>query len=334
MSGRMEWRTRFQRTWLMEEQESPSELKARQHLERILDRPLRRVAPDGQPSADYTFGLGTGSVAAVEVKEIASSDLLQLSAGLDRHETDRATDELDLHWTVALDGETAAERLAPVPNFPDDDEEQIAAWEALGFTTTRKAERIAEFKRQRDEVPAPIKVKGLIDNLIPDLKTLEEQGVTSTRGPWPFDEAGILARRRIAARTRGAICIGGKPRPEVGMPSGVFVRHGYGYVRTGRADTIADRLEAWFESSMSANLIKSLGRPEYSEGHAALVFNALEPEWWSSAEAESFVPTRAIELPEPVDVLWAIIGARVLRYSPGNGWSEFVEPVAATETDS
>lgn len=311
---------------LMEEQESSIELEARQHLERILDCALQRVVPDDQPSADYVFDLGAGSVGAIEVKGIASSDLLHLSAGHARYETERATDELDLRWMIALDGETASERLAPVPNFPNDDEEQIKAWEALGFTTTRKAERIADFKRRRDEPPAPIKVKGIIDDLIPDLKRLEDRGITTTRGKMPSDDEGLLAWRRIAGRTRGAICMGREARPEVGMPPGVFISLGYGYVRTGRADTIADRIEAWLESDKSGNLIKSLARPEYSEGHAALVFNSLEPEWWSSADAETFAPTRRIALPDPVNVLWAILGPRTLRYSASDGWQEFQAP--------
>lgn len=315
----------------MEEQESRSELEARQHLERILDRSLRRVTPDGQPSPDFTFDLSAGVAAAVEVKEIASSDLLHLSSGLDRHETERATEELDLHWMVALDGETAAERLAPVPNFPDDNEEQIKDWEALGFATTRKAERIAEFKRRRDQTPAPIKVRGMIDDLIPALRRLENRGIRTTRGEMPSDDEGLLAWRRIAGRTRGAICMGSEARADVGMPPGVFISLGYGYVRTGRADTIADRIEAWLESDKSANLTRSLGRPEYSEGHAALVFNSLEPEWWSSADAETFMPTRPIALPEPIDVLWAIIGPRVLRYSASDGWQEFQEPDEASQ---
>lgn len=315
----------------MAEQESPTELDARKHLERILDLALSRVTPDERPSADYTFDLGGGRVAAVEVKELASPDWRQLSAGHADQETERATDELDLHWMVALDGETAAERLAPVPNFPDDDEEQIKAWAALGFTTTRKAERIADFKRRRDEAPAPIMVKGMIDDLIPDLRRLEDRGVTTTRGEMPSDEEGLLAWRRIAGRTRGAICMGSKARPDVGMPSGVFISLGYGYVRTGRADTIADRVEAWLESGKSANLLKSLARPEYCEGHAALVFNSLEPEWWSSADVETFAPTRPIALPEPVKVLWAIIGPRVLRYSVSDGWQEFHETDGADQ---
>lgn len=310
----------------MVEKESATELEARKHLERILDRSLIRVAPDERPSADYTFELGDGKVAAVEVKELASPDWRQLSAGHTDQETERVTDELDLHWMIALDGETAAERLAPVPNFPDDDEEQIKEWEELGFSTTRKAERIAEFKRRRDEKPAPIRVRGMIDDLIPDLRRLEDRGIRTTRGEMPLDNEGLLAWRRIAGRTRGAICMGSEARPDVGIPPGVFISLGYGYVRTGRADTIAERIEAWLESDRSANLIQSLGRPEYSEGHAALVFNSLEPEWWSSAAAETFAPTRPIALPEPVNVVWAIIGPRTLRYSVSDGWQEFHEP--------
>lgn len=42
---------------LMEDQESSTELEAGRLIERILDLSLKRVVPDGQPSADYTFDL-------------------------------------------------------------------------------------------------------------------------------------------------------------------------------------------------------------------------------------------------------------------------------------
>lgn len=311
----------------MVENESPSEVQVRLHLERILGVALRRVTPDKRPSADYTFDCGHGRVAAVEVKEVVSTDLRQLSAGHHRHETERTTDKLTLHWTVVLDGEIAAERLGPVPDFPSDDEEMIAAIEADGFKVTRRAERVAEFKRRRDEAPAPVKIKGLIDDLIPDLKMLEDRGIRSTRGVMPDDEEGRVAWHRIAYRTRSAICLGGEAKPEAGMPSGVSISLAHGSLRTGRPDTVADRIEAWLESSKSINLINSLDRTEYSDRHAALVFDQTEPELWSSAESRDFVPSRGLNLPAGVDVLWAILGPRVLRYSMSEGWLDLsLEP--------
>lgn len=308
----------------MVERESATELEARRHLERILDCELSRVTPDDRPSPDYTFFLSDGQVAAVEVKEIVSSDLRQLSAGHDRYETERAVSELERHWTVMLDGEIAAERLGPVPDFPHDDEKQIAELEAAGFIVTRRAERVAEFKRQRDEVSAAVRVKGLIDDLVPDLKMLEDRGISTTRGAMPTDAEGQRALWRIAHRTRDAICLGGEAKPEAGMPAGVFVTVAYGSLRTGLADTVADRIDAWFESSRSANLIKSLSRPEYAERHAALVFDPTEPELWSSAESLTFVPSQGLDLPAGVDVLWAVLRSRVLRYSVSDGWREYV----------
>lgn len=315
----------------MAENESATELAARRHLERILRRPLHRVTPDEAPSADYTFDLGEDRVAAVEVKEIVSSDWRHLSAGFEKQETERVTDELRLHWRVVLPGEIAAERLVPVPGFPADDQERIAALEAQGYGAVRRAERVAEFESRREESPAPLMIKGLIDALVPDLQVLEDRGIRTTRGDIPADEEGSSAWWRIDSRTRGAICTGGEARPEAGMPAGVFLVLSYGYTRTGRADTITDRIDAWL-STKRRKLIEALSRSEYSERHAVLVFDSTEPELRSSEESNSFVPSRGLALPPEVDILWVVLGSRVLHYSLTDGWKECVPEMSTDAT--
>lgn len=304
--------------------ESASERDARMRLERILGTRLRRIVPDDRPSPDYSFTTPGGSLAAVEVKQVASPDWLHLKNGHSRHETDRETNELQMHWMVMLDAEIAAERLDRVPNFPDDDEEQIARAAEFGFETTRRAERVAAHERRRDEHPHPFQIRGMIDDLIPDLAALEARGIRTTRGELPIDTEGSQAWWRIARRTRGAICMASEAKPDDGLPAGVFLLTGYGYVRTGRPDTIVDRIDAWMSSKRSDNLVASLHRPEYAKGHAVLVFDGLEPEWWSAQEADAYVLSRCPTLPEQVDVLWALLGRQTLRYSKDSGWSGYL----------
>jgi hypothetical protein len=303
--------------------ESASEQFAKATLERTLGTNLQRVIEDGSPSPDYKFTTSDG-LAAVEVKELASPDWLILQDGFSKYDTERVTSDLSMHWQVSLPAEVTAERLAPTPEFPEDNEAEIARLEATGLMVQRKAERIAEFERRRQETPKPVRLKGMIDGLIPDLQVLEARGITSTRGPMPSDPAGVQAWWRIAGCTRNAICLASPANPAAGLHSGVFLSMSYGYVRTSRADTIADRIQTWLDTeSRSGNLVASLDRGEYDQGHAVLVFDGLEPESWPAQDADTFLPTRPLNLPEPVDVVWALVGTCTLRYSSEDGWHEY-----------
>lgn len=298
-------------------------------LEQLFGRQLQRVQPadGGPPSPDYTFTTAGGRRAAVEVKQITSPDWLKLQAGFAMHETSRTGEDLTMHRMVALLAEIAAARLTPTLGFPDDDGAQIAAFDAVGLNVVRKADRVAEQERQRDVAVRPIRVKGLTDQLVPELRVLERHGLTSTRGRMPTNPEAVKGWCNIARLTRGAICLASKPNPEAGMPAGVFPLTGYGYTRTGRADTVAERIQTWLETD-ATNLIQSLDHPEHEEKHAVLVFDGLEPELRSSEEAGSFLPERGLELPAPIDVLWAVLGSRVLRYDVAGGWSEYRVAVA------
>lgn len=267
--------------------ESESELFAKERLEGVLAVALERIVPDGTPGKfpDYAFDTQTGH-AAVEVKEMSSHDWRMMQDGLAKNGYGRATDEVQKHWTVALDSQTLAQRLG-------------------------------------DGRRAPAKVKGLVDDLIPDLALLEARGITTTRGDLPTDPDGQQAWWRIARRTKGAICLASDANPGAGLLAGVFIAGSYGYVRTARPDTLAGRIDEWFAAGHGSNLIASLDRPEYAEGHGVLVFDSLEPEWHSAQESDEFLPSQPLAMPSKVDVLWALLGACTLRYSRDVGWSEY-----------
>lgn len=304
--------------------EKPSERFARERLESILGIKLDRV-PEEQTrkTPDYCCEVVEG-LACFEVKELAASDWRVLDDGFKKYETERATSDLSMRWMIALSAELPAERLTPPPRFPEDDEEQIARFAAAGITIMRKAERVADFERRRAEEPEKIRLKGLVKDLIPDLQVLEAHGITSTRGPEVGSPAAVEALWRIARRTRDAICLASPSNESAGLPSGVFMHMGWGHTRSGLADTIADRIQAWFDTeSKSENLIESLECEEHQVGHAVLVFDGLEPELRSARETETFLPVRPLTLPEPVDVVWALLGTCTLMYSADNGWNEY-----------
>lgn len=304
--------------------ESPSELLARSTLEGILGASLERVTPDNlRPSPDYALLTASGR-AGIEVKAIASRDWLSLHASYEKNDTERASSELSMFWLISLPAETAAERLAPTPDFPPDDEAQIARLAEAGLKVERRAERIAKFERRRQEMPKPHQVKGMIDDLIPNLQILEARGITTTRGPMPTDPEGVQAWRRVAERTRNAICQASPASPKGGVPAGVHIAMSHGHVRTNRADTLAARVQTWLASEKhSGNLVRSLDRDEYDQGHAVLVFDPLEPEFRSARDTNTFVPTEPLTLPGTVDVVWVLLGNCTLRYSAADGWSEY-----------
>jgi hypothetical protein len=137
----------------------------------------------------------------------------------------------------------------------------------------------------------------------------------------PADLAAAL--RSIEARLAGPLSyLRGDARP--GRPGGLRVLAMHGYVRTGRADTMVDRLDQWFASPRTTNLRESLSQdPPGTERIAFLIFDALtEPEVRSADEQGlAFRPTRAPLLPDEVDVLWILIGPVACRYDRTRGWA-------------
>ena len=136
-----------------------------------------------------------------------------------------------------------------------------------------------------------------------------------TRGP------AAAALWAVAARTHGAICLAHDPFR--GDQPGVDLNFAAGHVRTAQADTLVDRVELWLASEEhSQNLLTSLANEPEAEDHAVLVFDhQTEPEYWSATEGgTAFCPTREIQLPDEIDVLWLIIGPIACRYSATDGW--------------
>jgi hypothetical protein len=114
--------------------------------------------------------------------------------------------------------------------------------------------------------------------------------------------------------------------PFAGEEPGIDLHFAYGYVRTGRADVLAERSQRWLDSPEATNLIESLGLSEADERHAAL---------WLSTEAEArsareqgtlFCPATPMSLPSGLDVLWLFVGSVVVRYD-GSWVSAPIGPV-------
>ena len=182
---------------------------------------------------------------------------------MNNQQTSVETDLLELHWRVLLTAHPLAQRLIPPPDFKDDDEAQIASLEAQGFVVKRKVDRINEWRARNQTRPTPLRIRGMAEDLIPELRTLERHGIRSTLAPGQYHPESHQAVLRIARRTRGAICRGHDPIPGKGLPAGIEIVAGYGLKRTGRPDTLVSRIQEWLDSDLSDNLLTSLDRDEY-----------------------------------------------------------------------
>ena len=305
------------------EPESTSELEARKQLEHVYGRAVERVAPDDRPTPDYALPTTGSPPGAIEVKEVVSSEWKALSAAIAKQQTWLEVPTLTRHWHVMLEARPVASRLVEVPNFPADNEEEIARFAAAGWVVKRREDRIAEWKHRMAHPAPPVRLKNLITDLVQPLGVLESHGVFTTRGGNIANPDVARALLQISARTGGAICMGHPARPAKGMPAGVNIASGFGSVRTGNPNTLAERAQAWLDSELSANLIESLSRPEYGERHGVLVFDGLEPELQTVNEnPAAYQPTDPLVLPSPLTHLWCLVGPVVLRYAD-DGWQRW-----------
>lgn len=232
------------------EKESPEELRARALLERELDCQLVRVRPGALPTVDYR---APAREAGIEVKRVTVAEYYDLTSAWAKI-THFDSQLLTGRWSVAVDRPTLSTTLAPVPDFPADDQEAIAYWEGLGYKVQRRADRVAEWRATHPGTRrATPRLDTLAQDLEPHLVVLEAHGLTTTRGAAPFLEPEPLATALTAIqdRTQGALCLRhelfGQQRP------GIDVVLGAGFIRTGRPDTIPQRLQLWLDSPMSAN---------------------------------------------------------------------------------
>lgn len=301
------------------EPERASERTARGVLETVLGIQFVRVPPAASPTVDYRSAAGPPRVA--EVKEITSKQFRELRKAVTDFDFAPST-VLTRRWSVVLTAPTTFDLLRPQPSLTEPDQELVADMAKAGLHVLSADERRQEWQREHDAARAARtpRVKNLARDLEPWLKVLEDHGVTSTRSlGLPYET--WQARAAIARRADGALCMSHAVSP--GGEPGVETHFAYGFKRTGSADAVVDRVEAWFVTDDSNNLLASLASEPSSERHAVLVLDpVVEPETGSAQEqGRDFLPTRPISLPGEVDVLWLILGPTTCRYTATDGWS-------------
>jgi hypothetical protein len=312
---------------MTQQEERGTELRARALLQAEFGCELHRVPSRPIPTVDYR---DTTRLRSVEVKQLTSEPYNDLNAAFRKHwRWDSSS--LSGRWTVIIDQPTLSSLLEPVPHFPDDDAEMIAHYSAAGLTVTTKAEREAEWRANH---PGPIEQPPRLIGLGPDLKrhliTLERHGINSRDEAWRRADSPELlnALRFISVRTGDAFF----QRRDIvcGEKSGIDIVLAAACVRTGRADTVAERIDLWLASDDSGNLRDSLANESGTEHHAVLVLDAsTEPEWKAAIhQGLEFCPTMPISLPNEIDVLWFIIGPVACRYNPSTGWRSTLTPDA------
>ena len=310
------------------ERESATELLARRLLEQVLARRFEKVKPSnerGRKTVDYR-SVGDGPEHVAEVKEAASPTFRHANAAAPSARF--ASAQLARIWYVVLNTPALSEALVAPPRFRGLPPAEVHDWEARGFHVISAEERRREWSAQHPlGQPAP-RLKDLGRRIAPHLRALERHGVLDTRDRWPQAEpdpevAGAL--RAIAAATGGAECHG-FPAP-AGQHGGVQVLRAWGYVRTGRPDTMVTRIQRWFEAGLGENLIASLATEPGAVRHAVLVFDGTEPEGRSAREqGTGYCPTTTPVLPEVIDVLWFILGPVACRFTRAEGWSAYRVP--------
>lgn len=299
--------------------EPESQLRARQAIERVLDRRLRlyELEPNGDDSLDYIDELNE----VFEMKDVTSEEFRELRK---RRLRWCPSTKLAMYWSVLLDAPTLGDRFSPMPDYPDDDPESIAAIEAEGlFTVKRKAEREAEWReRQRRDIPVPRIREREARALERHFLVLEQAGITNTREAEPRTREQLHALAHVRRLTHWSVCIAREP---FDGEAGIEIKVGWGYNRTGRPDTLAFRLQSWLKySDKGSNLRDSLRRSDFALRHGVLTFDSSEPEFWSAQGAGlDFVPTLELILPSEIDVLWCLVGRVLLRYGGGQGWQSF-----------
>jgi len=273
------------------------------HLEVCLGRSLRQLGElsgDG-PTHDLETLEGTTPVVAIEAKELVSKDFLETSSQVGRMGS-FGSDILTLHWMVSFLEPTLGESHDP------------KMW------VTTEQSRVSK-----------LETRSLFRDLEPLLATLERFNIRKSRdrdmgtATSAEDEMTVhLARRMIDARVVG-VCLASDPTSD--RPPGIDLAFSYGYVRTGNPDAAAERIQSWLDGPLSENLTVSLARAAANERHAALWLES-DPETWSAEEQGlAFVPTVGLNLPKPIDVLWAFIPPVVWRYD-GDWSAALINPSA------
>ncbi|MGW4214989.1 hypothetical protein ACWEIJ_43925 [Lentzea sp. NPDC004789] len=316
-----------------------SEDRARALLEQELGVRLDRISEtQDRPTADF-HAVHEGRTALVEVKEITSSAYRELVAVAARTQCSSDSTVLTKRWTVFIDLPNNSTTLDPLPKFPPDDPEDAAALSQHlpGWRIVTRSEREAEWRRSHPgpKHPPTPRLGKLPRDLETHLRALEEHDIGLAQGLSRLDGSTVaVAEQAIAVRTQNALCLAHPPIGE--EKPGIDIVLASGYVRTGRADILVDRVELWLASEEhSKNLLDSLSTEPSAQRHAVLVFDYdTEPECRSAGEQGiSFRPTRRLQLPEQIDVLWLILGPVACRYTAGNGWRTTLMPETSEVDD-
>jgi hypothetical protein len=304
-------------------------LQARALLERELRCHLDRAAPRSTQTVDYRTPDGSKGI---EVKRITNADYNEMMDAFTKVDLSYSK-RLTGRWSVIIDQPNLSMSLALVPRFRDDDPHRIADLESYGIHVLgSRADREATW---RSAHPGPHtrtpRFKQLDLDLEQHLVILERNGLQTTRGLSPYGQPQALADaiRAIEQRTAGALCLRRVPLPD--ERPGVDVVLGSSSVRTGRANTIVNRLDLWLRSNQSRNLRQSLCNEECgTQRYAVLVFDAqTEPEYKAALkQGTMFCPSIDLHLPEPIDVLWFILGPIACRFTSADKWRTVPMPGA------
>jgi hypothetical protein len=296
------------------------------HIAAQLGRPVVRIGQrsDEGPTPDLRTDDGRRPSIAIEVKELIPTEFVAVTAqvarapGLD-------SQLLTKRWSVLVTEEPLSSRLAPMPTFrADPPAHEVRRLAEQGLTLISKAELEEQWRQEHTLQPrARVNVKRLAKDIEADLAVLERYGIFETRG-YELPRTGAAdhrtafnALRAVRQRTRDAICMAHDP---IGIEQpGIDIEFGYGTVRSGNPDVVAERVQMWLDDDLSDNLVASLTESGADETHAALWLST-EPEAESArAQGAGFCPALPMRLPDGVDVLWVFIEPVALRYD--SAWS-------------
>jgi hypothetical protein len=196
---------------------------------------------------------------AVEVKEMTSEDYQKITAVHQKMPTSWDLDGLTGRWTVIDLAPTMSDTHEPMPAFPEVDQATIDHYAAYGMRVKTVAEREADWHEEATRPRPQIRLHDLGPRLEPHLAVLEQEGDTEVDSyaigrPEPVRVATAAIRGLI----HGALCQRRDPLTE--EQAGIDVRLGQGYVRTGRPDTIAQRVQLWLDRGGThvTNLVETL----------------------------------------------------------------------------
>ncbi len=260
------------------------------HLEAQLGLPLLRLDEQSSsgPSYDFETVGGITPIIAIEAKELVSPEFLATRSQVGRVEP-YLSDVLHRHWTLSYS------------------EPRLGGWYDPESWRNSPKGKLAE--RPLDK---------LFHDVEPHLAVLEKFNVSRSRSrdagtAATSDDLRALTMARLALDSRvSGVCLGNDASDL--HPPGIDVAFAYGYVRTGFPNNLVARIRTWLDGPLSANLLASLKGAAADERHAAL-WLASDPEADSAAEQGlDFLPSVDLNLPKPIDVLWAFVPPVVWRY--------------------